>query len=372
MRPAAKDKIIIINATNIGQKLDGIGVYTLSLLRELSRLKTDINFIIFLNKNSEQYIRDIKFPENFSIKWAAHYISPDYGFKGHLLRLLFSNLLSFKYKKFLIFNTSQIEAMFFRSSQVITIHDLIPILFNENYKKQHYYYKYILKHALHAAKAIITDSNHTKKLIESFYGLPGTKIYVIYLGIQSIYLKETETFNAKRENLILYVGRITRTKNITGLLKAFELIKDKIDHKLVIVGSGKELYASELSRYVNDDRVIFKGYVPNNKLLKLYRRASLFVLPSLYEGFGLPPLEAMACGCPVVVSNVASLPEVCGDAAYYVDPYNMNSIAEGIYKVLTDKNLRDILIQKGLERVKLFSWEKSAKEVLNVFEEILK
>src|SRR3989304_4477468 len=160
MRPAAKDKIIIINATNIGQKLDGIGVYTLSLLRELSRLKTDINFIIFLNKNSEQYIRDIKFPENFSIKWAAHYISPDYGFKGHLLRLLFSNLLSFKYKKFLIFNTSQIEAMFFRSSQVITIHDLIPILFNENYKKQHYYYKYILKHALHAAKAIITDSNH--------------------------------------------------------------------------------------------------------------------------------------------------------------------------------------------------------------------
>lgn len=97
----------------------------------------------------------------------------------------------------------------------------------------------------------------------------------------------------------------------------------------------------------------------------------MFVFPSLYEGFGLPPLEAMACGCPVVVSNVASLPEVCGDAAYYVDSYNVESIAEGIHKVLTDETLRKRLIEKGLERVKLFSWEKSAKEHIKIFEEIL-
>ena len=97
----------------------------------------------------------------------------------------------------------------------------------------------------------------------------------------------------------------------------------------------------------------------------------MFIYPSLYEGFGLPPLEAMACGCPVVVSNVASLPEVCGDAAYYVDPYSVESIAEGIIKVLTDDSLKQSLIRKGLERAKLFSWEKSAQEHIQIFEEAL-
>ncbi len=114
------------------------------------------------------------------------------------------------------------------------------------------------------------------------------------------------------------------------------------------------------------------NYKINDKILyNLYKNAKLFVFPSLYEGFGLPPLEAMACGCPVVVSNVASLPEVCGDAGYYVDPYCVESIAEGIYQVLTDESLRQSLIQKGLERAALFSWEKSAREHLKVFEETL-
>ena len=119
------------------------------------------------------------------------------------------------------------------------------------------------------------------------------------------------------------------------------------------------------------DRVVFLDYVPEKDLPHLYSEAAAFVFPSLYEGFGLPPLEAMACGCPVIVSNAASLPEVCGDAAYYVDPYDVESIAEGIYKVLMNEILRQDLIAKGLERVKLFSWEKAAKEHLKVFEEVL-
>jgi glycosyltransferase involved in cell wall biosynthesis len=120
------------------------------------------------------------------------------------------------------------------------------------------------------------------------------------------------------------------------------------------------------------DRIIFTGYINDiNELTNIYQKALIFVFPSVYESFGFPPLEAMACGCPVVVSNVASLPEVCGDAAYYVDPYSVESIAEGIYNVLTDESLRQSLIKKGLERAKLFSWEKAAKEHLKVFEEVL-
>jgi len=106
-------------------------------------------------------------------------------------------------------------------------------------------------------------------------------------------------------------------------------------------------------------------------LIGLYKNARLLIYPSLYEGFGLSPLEAMACGCPIIVSNTTSLPEVCGDAAYYVDPLDVDSIAEGLIAVLTDDALRQGLIQKGLERVKFFSWEKSAKEYMKVFEEVL-
>src|SRR4030042_1718052 len=320
---------VIINATNIGRRLDGISVYTLNLLSELAKLKTDIKFLVFLNRNGKYYLKDIRFPENFSIKWTTHIISPDYGAKGHILRFIYSNYLSLKNKKSLILNTSQLEAMFFRSAQVLTVHDLIPILFKEDHKKQHYYYKYMLKHALNKAKAIITDSYYTKRLVELFFGLPADKVHVIHIGTQNIYLERAETFDDNREKIILYAGRIAPTKNIKGLLDAFELIKNKIEHSVVIAGSGKEPNVSRLLKCVNDHRVIFKGYVANNELFHLYRKASLFVFPSFHEGFGLPPLEAMACGCPVVVSNAARLPEVCGDAVYYVDPNDVESIAEG-------------------------------------------
>lgn len=359
---------VVINATNIGRRLDGISVYTLNLLRELSKLETDVNFLVFLNRNSKYYLNDIRFPENFSIKWTANITSPDYGAKGHILRLIYSNFLSLKNKKSLILNTSQLEAMFFRSAQVITIHDITPLLFKKEHKKQYYYFKYILKHALNTAKCIIAPSNHTKQLIGSFYNIPGDKIRVIYNGIRGEFLQASKNINAEQENYILFAGRLAPTKNLKGLLKAFELIKRKIDHKLVIVGSGKKAFKKGLT---DNQGIVFKGYISGAELFHLYKKASLFVFPSFHEGFGLPPLEAMACGCPVVVSNAASLPEVCGDAAYYVDPNDAESIAEGMHKVLTDEALRQNLIEKGLQRAKLFSWEKSAKEHLKVFKEIL-
>lgn len=355
---------IVINATNIGKQPDGIGLYTLSLLKALSRLNTDIEFIVLLNRNSEELIKGITFPENFFLNWITPRVSPDFGFKGHLLRLIYSNLISLRHREPLIFNTSQLEVMFFRSAQVITVHDAIPLLFRESHKKQYLFYKHLIKYALNRARRIITPSEHTKECLMLIYGLPQDKFRVIHNGVHDAYRKETEEkADVKKGKFVLYVGRSAPSKNIDGLLKAFELIKNKMDCRLVIAGGGESIHA-------DNDRVMFKGYVSDVELRHLYKRASLFVLPSFYEGFGLPPLEAMACGCPVVVSNVASLPEVCGDAACYVDPYSVESIAEGMYKVLTDETLRQNLIIKGLERAKLFSWEKSAKEHLKVFEEV--
>jgi glycosyltransferase involved in cell wall biosynthesis len=138
------------------------------------------------------------------------------------------------------------------------------------------------------------------------------------------------------------------------------------------VGSKNKIFSnSKLSYLIKEvPNVFFTGYISDIELVQLYQKAKLFVYPSLYEGFGIPPLEAMACGTPVIVSNVASLPEVCEDAAYYVNPYDVNNIAEGIKTVLKDEILQKELIQKGLARVKLFSWEKSTNKLIDIINSI--
>ncbi|RKY92922.1 MAG: hypothetical protein DRQ01_05635 [Ignavibacteriae bacterium] len=134
---------VIVNATNIGYKYHGIGVYTLNVLQELTKLQTDLNFIVYLNNSCKEQIDKLEFPENFKIKWVSSLLSPDRNFKGHILRLLFSNLISLKHWKHLQFNTSQLEINFFRKNQVVTIHDVIPLLFPQYHKKQYFYFKII-------------------------------------------------------------------------------------------------------------------------------------------------------------------------------------------------------------------------------------
>ncbi|MCL6561229.1 MAG: glycosyltransferase family 4 protein, partial [Firmicutes bacterium] len=164
-------------------------------------------------------------------------------------------------------------------------------------------------------------------------------------------------------------------KNFSSLLQAWRLIQSKLEIKdigLVIAGGLSYPLQCDIT-YVRSARfpnIYDLGYVPEEDLSLLYGGADLFVYPSRYEGFGLPPLEAMACGTPVVVSNVASLPEVIGDAGICVDPYNVDDIAQGIYRVLTNENLQQKLREKGLNRAKLFTWEKTARETLKVYDEV--
>jgi glycosyltransferase involved in cell wall biosynthesis len=272
---------------------------------------------------------------------------------------------------------SQLEAIFFRTNQVITIHDLIPLLFKKCHQKQHYYYEYLLPHTLRMAKVVITPSQHTKGLLELCYGLDPAKVRVIHHGARRRERNGPWLGGPPKPAFILYAGRTVRMKNVAGVLKAFELIKDLVDHQLVITGNGGEHWLKESCCRIHSecslttDRVLFKGTVSSEEMTNLLERASLLVFPSFYEGFGLPPLEAMASGCPVVVSTAASLPEVCGDAAYYINPHDVGSIAEGMYRVLTDSALRDQLTRRGIERAKLFSWEESAKSHLGALEDAL-
>ncbi|RMD47247.1 MAG: glycosyltransferase family 1 protein [Aquificota bacterium] len=160
-----------------------------------------------------------------------------------------------------------------------------------------------------------------------------------------------------------------------GLINAFIYMKEKHkdlqDYKLVLVGgiNNQVFQKTTVSNVVKGRKdIIFAGYVSDEELRHLYSKAEIFVLVSKFEGFGIPPLEAMSCGTPVVVSNVASLPEVCGEAAVYVNPYSVEDIAKGIYSLLKDENLKKNLIEKGFKRVKIFSWEKTTEKILSLID----
>ena len=358
---------ILINATNIGRQLSGLSVYTLSLLKELVKLDKENEYLIVVNKTSLENISEIDFPVNFRLKLTGRYISSDYGTRGHFLRFLYANYLALIYRRYLIFTSSQLEAVVVPARQIIVIQDVIHLMDKSFNKKQYIYFKYVLKIAAKRALKIIVPSQFTKTQILKYYNTADDKVIVTHLGIQQLFKEQIGKDGAKKEKYILYVGRIAETKNTGNLLEAFRSIKDKIDYKLVVAGNGNKRFIDELKyKGLINNRVELRSDLKIQNLLELYKKAALFVFPSLYEGFGLPPLEAMACGCPVVVSDTTSLPEVCGDAAVYVDPTDIKSIADGILKVLGDDKLREEMVKKGYLWAKGFTWEKTARETLAV------
>lgn len=175
------------------------------------------------------------------------------------------------------------------------------------------------------------------------------------------------------EPFVLFVGGITPLKNFGNLLRAYRGIRDEVPHHLVAAGFKRWKYSEDLAligKLGLEDRVRFLGFVPDEDLPALYNRAEAFAMPSLYEGFGMPVLEAMACGCPVVTTNTGCSPEVAGDAALLVDPHDPGDIAAGIRRVLTDPSLREELVERGFRRAGQFSWERCARETLDLFEQL--
>jgi len=355
---------IIFNLTNIGKKISGLSRVSIYILECLLKNYTAFESYvieIYLNKSVENYLikNNLKLNNsNLKIKFIPSIFSPDFRL-GNKLRFIWTNLLSLKKNNALIFNPSQIEGVLLKKNNktIIIIHDLIPLFKKEGWS--YYYYKYILPLILEKTELIITVSNFTKELLSTIYKINKHNIFVIYPPIDKKFQVKTEI---KKEPIILFVGRFEEYKNIKKLINAFEIILKKMpNYKLFLVGSGK----IEIPNHLNNFVKVLQN-INDEDLITLYNKASVFVLPSLYEGFGLPPLEAMACGCPVVVSNTSSLPEICGDAAIYVDPYDEMSIAEGIYKILVNENLASSLVRKGLEHVKKFSFDIFCNNLLKI------
>lgn len=174
----------------------------------------------------------------------------------------------------------------------------------------------------------------------------------------------------------MFVGTLEPRKNLERLIKAFYQFKVKTDykHNLIMVGEKGWKYQAIFKKVKSlnlNKEVVFTGHVTNNNLILLYNQASLLVFPSLYEGLGLPPLEAMACGCPVITSKISSLPEYCGKAAYYINPYDTKQLTKAIVKVLADKKLKRRMVELGLAQVKKFSWKKTAKKTMLIYNSLL-
>lgn len=268
---------------------------------------------------------------------------------------------------------------------VVTIHDLIYYLYPEACpgKAAFLYAKILLSMVVKAANRVIAVSHHVKGQIVRHLGVHEGKVGVIYGGIDhKLYMpvndcKRLEKVRARYRldnEYILYVGSHQPRKNIRRLLSAYYGSDAMKEHDLVLTGriDGRraDLYSSPMESGIGE-RVRFLGEVPEEDLPALYSMAALFVFPSLNEGFGLPPLEAMACGTPVVTSNTTALPEVAGDAAVMVDPTDAGQIRDAIDTVLGSRALREELREKGLIRAGQFSWETTAKKTMQVYREVL-
>lgn len=262
---------------------------------------------------------------------------------------------------------------------VVTVHDLTQIIFPEllGNKFKVAYAKCLMSHALKKSRHVFTVSNNSKKDINRIFGIDNQKISITYNAVDEDFRKKRleeyeyayEMYGiTKGKKVLLYVGNLKPHKNLGRLLEAVAMLENREEYVLVLAGRsfvGDELIAKEKKLGI-DELVIHTGEVTKEELVDLYNLADLFVFPSLYEGFGIPPLEAMACGTPVVASNTSSIPEVVGDAAVMFDPRKSDDLVNAIYSVFQSDFCYNGIISKGFFNASDFSWKKTINEIKKV------
>jgi len=266
---------------------------------------------------------------------------------------------------------------------VLTVHDVIGLLFPANLPPiSRFYWSRWLPRTVRWADRVITDSEHTRRDLIRMLGISPQRIDVVYLGVHQAFrpLEDRHRLSEVRHkyrlppSIILYVGTLEPRKGLDTLIAAYAALASDIEHDLVIAGKSG-WYTEPLFREIQAQgltgRVHFTDYVADEDLPALYNAADLFVFPSRYEGFGLPPLEAMACGTPVVCSDASSLPEVVGDAALLVPPDDPDALAAVLHRVLGDRALQGTMRAMGLDRAGGFTWDKTARQTVEIYERLL-
>jgi glycosyltransferase involved in cell wall biosynthesis len=303
---------------------------------------------------------------------------PERGLVGHMLRLLWVQsglrLRVWRARPQVLLNLMPEGILLPSVPQITIVHDMLPLLYPEEYPRQQYYFRYYVPMVLNHSRAVIVISESTKRDILRFYRLPPDKVHVVLSGYDSQrFTPRPGDIVDGRSSYVLYIGNVMPHKNLLRLAEAFALVARRASVNLVIRGSGRAAHVQSLRKRIAElgieSRVDWQPYALPDELPRLYRGARMLLLPSLYEGFGLTALEAMACGTPVVAANTSSIPEVIGDAGLLVDPRDTDSITDAILRLLTDGALRKELVARGLARAKDFSWERTARRVLEVLDE---
>ncbi|WP_424353741.1 glycosyltransferase family 4 protein [Methanobacterium sp. MBAC-LM] len=357
----------------------GIGVYTHQIVKNLGRMDTENNYhlIHYLKNNLDIYSQnsEIIIPKNRFVKgWGSYMFWRHFTLPRELK----------KYNLDVVHDPYELGPFTFNQPfrKVITVHDLTPLLFPNLFKRGDVMlHRLLLKKTISKADKIITVSYNSQRDIMEYFNVPEEDIEVIYNGkgenfrqLNSSQVAEVKEKYRLPPRFILSVGGLHPIKNIPRLLEAYYLArKDGLEHKLVMVGGAVDR-AGEIFQIITtlglEDHVIFTGVVPDDDLVGLYNAADLFLYPCLYAGFGLPPLEAMACGTPVITSCSSSLPEIVGDAAKLINPYDTEKLASAINMVLSDDKTMKKLIKKGLKRAERFNWRKTAGKTLKVYNEV--
>ena len=371
----SKLRKIALNGTYLQQQASGLGVVNRNLISELMKCDRQFDFML--------YSHDDNFQTQYSDRLISvtPTVSPDAGLSGHIKRLLWYQILKQQLKRQPadLFFSPVHEGIFFPSiPQIVTVHDLIPLKYPELSPKWKYYYQYALPFLLKKSRKIICVSQYTKQDLVKNYELEPDSVDVVYNGYdRDLFTPQSNPkilHKYKLDKYLLYVGDMRSYKNLDRCLTAFDRLPDK-DYQFVITGKKDDFFYPQIERQTRQlaarERIVFLDYVPINELPVLYSMAQSLVFASLYEGFGLPVLEAMACGCPVIASTATSIPEVGGDSVLYVDPYDVDEIARTMCRVLQNAELRTSLRQQGLQRAKLFSWEKTAQDVCQIFHNCL-
>ncbi|HXH83600.1 MAG TPA: glycosyltransferase family 1 protein [Candidatus Tectomicrobia bacterium] len=353
---------IAVNASILGEEPTGLGVYAIKLVRALDRLRDDL--VVFTSR--PEALGPVRAP----IVRIPGAVRPERGPAGHLARLVWLQT-AFRWRVRgracrAVLNTMPEAVLADGPPQVTVVHDLLPLHFPAEYPRQQHYFRHFVPRVLRCSRVVVADSESTRQDVIRHYRIDPVRCRVIYPGYEAgAFAEDGEPVSRTAgPPYFLYVGNLFPHKNLERVVAALAVVRRERSCRLVIRGDGRHRAALEatIRALAVEDAVTFAPYAAERALRDLYAGAVALVFPSLYEGFGFPVLEAMACGTPVITSRTSSLPEVAGDAALLVDPTSTAELAGAMERLLADERLREALRHRGRAQARRFSWGDTAAQ----------
>jgi glycosyltransferase involved in cell wall biosynthesis len=360
-------------------KLGGMGRYLLTLITKIREIGPEHELFLFENSLNIDQKYMVESPKIRKVRFSM---------RGDILNLWEQLRLPYEIRRSCVdvfHSPANTLPLVQPRPHIITLHDTLLMESDEDETSSFLFYtRKVIPIGLKRAKKIITISENSKKDIIKHFGIPPERIKVIYQGIDPAFRKINDGAELARVRskygikgkYVFIIGSLGPRKNTRRIVRVFHALKreKKIEHQLVICGLNEEAI-NEFKKIASDagmsHEIVLTGFVPNEDLIRFYNGAELALYISLYEGFGFPIIESMACGCPIIASNISCMPEIAGEAAVLVDPTTDSQILEEMYRVLTEESLRAEMREKGLKRARMFDWNRTAENTLAVYEEVL-